>query len=344
MTFIYKDEISNYERQDFIEIIKKNFYKLDENLINEANEVRILNYGKKVYLRGLIETSNYCKKNCYYCGIQSSNNKVIRYRLTESEILESARLGYEIGLRTFVMQSGEDNYFTDDKLVSIISKIKYAYNDCAITLSLGERTYESYKKLFDSGADRYLLRHETATKSHYETLHPKELTLENRMNCLKNLKEIGFQTGAGFMVDSPNQTIENLADELIFLREFQPHMVGIGPFLPSKYTKFENSPKGILNHTIVMLALTRLLLPTVLLPSTTALGSLSENGREQGLKAGCNVIMPNISPTENRKNYSLYDNKISKGSEVLEGIQILCEDINKAGYEADFSIGNHKNI
>lgn len=334
----------NYTKQDFIEIISSNFNKLDENLIYEANEVRILNYGKKVYLRGLIETSNYCKKNCYYCGIQSSNRNVVRYRLTEKEILESAKLGYEIGLRTFVMQSGEDNYFTDDILVSIISKIKYAYNDCAITLSLGERSYESYKKLFDAGADRYLLRHETATGSHYKTLHPKELTLENRMMCLKNLKEIGFQTGAGFMVDSPNQTIENLADELIFLREFQPHMVGIGPFLPSKHTKFENSPKGILTHTIVMLALTRLLLPNVLLPSTTALGSLSDKGRELGLKAGCNVIMPNISPTENRKNYSLYDNKISKGSEVLEGIEILCEDIRMAGYEADFSIGNHKEI
>lgn len=305
----------------------------DEYLYECADRVRRERYGNAVYIRGLIEISNYCKNNCLYCGIRRGNKNIDRYRLNEEEILECCEEGYALGFRTFVMQGGEDCFFDDDFFCSVIRKIKKKYPDCAVTLSLGERSEESYKRLFESGADRYLLRHETATRAHYNRLHPKEMSFQKRMECLKTLKKIGFQTGAGFMVGSPYQTAENLVSDLMFIKDFQPQMVGIGPFIPHKDTPFCNEAQGTLRDTLVMVALTRLLLPNVLLPSTTALGTIHPEGREMGLRAGANVVMPNLSPLKFRKLYMLYDNKIATGDESAQLVKSLAEKVEAAGYE-----------
>ena len=300
-------------------------------------------YGNKVFMRGLIEFTNYWKNDCYYCGIRRSNNNISRYRLTLEDIMDCADLGYKLGYRTFVLQGGEDNYFTDDKIIEIIKSIKNKYKDCAITLSIGEESYDSYKKYFNAGADRYLLRHETATKEHYEKLHPSNLKLSNRINCLKNLKEIGYQVGAGLMVDSPYQSNENLAEDLIFLKDLNPEMVGIGPFIPHHDTIFKDEPTGILEKSIIILALTRLLLPSALIPATTAIGTIDPKGREAGLKAGCNVVMPNLSPINVRSKYALYDNKICIGDEAAECRKCIERRINMAGYVLDTSRGDNIN-
>lgn len=305
----------------------------DEYLFTVADRIRRQNYGTDVFIRGLIEISNYCKNNCYYCGIRRSNNNTVRYRLTTDDILSCCETGYSLGFRTFVLQGGEDGYFTDSILCEIIGKIKKKYPDCAITLSMGERTEESYYALFEAGADRYLLRHETACKNHYEKLHPEEMSFENRMKCLETLKKIGYQTGAGFMVGSPFQTTENLADDLLFLKKLQPEMVGIGPFISQKETPFKDFQNGDLRTTLVMVSLTRLLLPYSLIPSTTALGTISPNGRELGLRAGANVVMPNLSPVRYRKLYSLYDNKICMNEEAAESKNLLAQKIEAAGYK-----------
>lgn len=305
----------------------------DEYLFTVADRIRRQNYGTDVFIRGLIEISNYCKNNCYYCGIRRSNNNTVRYRLTTDDILSCCETGYSLGFRTFVLQGGEDGYFTDSILCEIIGKIKKKYPDCAITLSMGERTEESYYALFEAGADRYLLRHETACKNHYEKLHPEEMSFENRMKCLETLKKIGYQTGAGFMVGSPFQTTENLADDLLFLKKLQPEMVGIGPFISQKETPFKDFQNGDLRTTLVMVSLTRLLLPYSLIPSTTALGTISPNGRELGLRAGANVVMPNLSPVRYRKLYSLYDNKICMDEEAAESKNLLAQKIEAAGYK-----------
>lgn len=334
-------DIQTMDKQELAKVIKQYFENPDENLYMEADKIRKLHYGNKVYLRGLIEFSNYCAKGCYYCGISSSCNNIERYRLDFEHIMEAAEIGYNLGFRTFVLQGGEDPYFTDDLFCKIISEIKSKYNDVAITLSLGERSKESFKKLFDSGADRYLLRHETANEEHYSKLHPYDHSLSTRKKCLYDLKQIGYQVGAGFMVDSPFQTFETLAEDLLFLKELQPHMVGIGPFIPSKNTKFADYKEGKLEHVLVMMALTRLMLPKVLLPSTTALGTISPNGRELGLKSGGNVVMPNLSPTSVRAKYSLYDNKICTGDEAAECIKCISNRIIKSGYTPDMSRGDH---
>lgn len=300
-------------------------------------------YDNKVFMRGLIEFTNYCKNNCYYCGIRRSNRNISRYRLNLDEIMSCVDLGYKLGYRTFVLQGGEDNYFTDDKIIEIVKAIKNKYNDCAITLSIGEKSYDSYKKFFDAGADRYLLRHETATKDHYEKLHPKNLKLSNRINCLKNLKDIGYQVGAGFMIDSPYQNNENLSEDLIFIKELNPEMVGIGPFIPHHDTIFKDEPTGSLEKSIIILALTRLLLPSALIPATTALGTINPTGREAGLNAGCNVVMPNLSPTNVRSKYALYDNKICTGDEAAECRKCIEKRINMAGYILDTSRGDNIN-
>lgn len=305
----------------------------DEYLFTVADRIRRQNYGTDVFIRGLIEISNYCKNNCYYCGIRRSNNNTVRYRLTTDDILSCCETGYSLGFRTFVLQGGEDGYFTDSILCEIIGKIKKKYPDCAVTLSMGERTEESYNALFEAGADRYLLRHETACKSHYEKLHPEEMSFENRMKCLETLKKIGYQTGAGFMVGSPFQTTENLADDLLFLKKLQPEMVGIGPFISQKETPFKDFQNGDLRTTLVMVSLTRLLLPYSLIPSTTALGTISPNGRELGLRAGANVVMPNLSPVRYRKLYSLYDNKICMDEEAAESKNLLAQKIEATGYK-----------
>jgi len=323
------------------EVIESNFRTPEPELIKEADRIRRSIYGDRVFLRGLIEVSNVCRSNCYYCGIRHGNSHVDRYRLTKEEILACCEQGFQLGFRTFVLQGGEDPYLDDKRLVDIISSVREKYPACAITLSFGEKPKESYQRLFEAGANRYLLRHETASDDHYRRLHPDNLSLDHRKKCLYTLKEIGYQVGAGFMVDSPFQTVGNLAEDLLFLKELEPHMVGIGPFIPQKDTPLGKEKAGTLSHTITMLALTRLLLPEALLPSTTALGSIDPHGREQGLQAGANVVMPNLSPIEARSKYSLYDHKVSSGAEAAEGLENLIAQIRMAGYQADFSRGDH---
>ena len=282
----------------------------DTALFEAADQVRREHYGTDVFLRGLIEFTNYCKNDCYYCGIRRSNRCAERYRLTPEQILSCCENGYAMGFRTFVLQGGEDPRNTDEAICSLVDQIKTRYPDCAVTLSIGEKTRSSYQAYFDAGADRYLLRHETATDAHYRRLHPEELSLANRKRCLFDLKEIGFQVGAGFMVGSPGQSTKELLADLRFLQQLQPDMIGIGPFIPHHETPFAQEKPGTLELTLRMLSILRLMFPYVLLPATTALGTISPIGRELGLKAGANVMMPNLTPTDARKNYDLYDNKI----------------------------------
>ena len=315
---------------------------LAQELAKRAVAVRKAIYGNTVYIRGLIEISNYCKNDCLYCGIRRSNPNCSRYRLTEQDILACCEEGYALGFRTFVMQGGEDAYYTDERLYALIKEIKTRFPDCAVTLSLGERSRDSYQKLFDAGADRYLLRHETATAEHYASLHPKELTLENRLRCLHDLKAIGYQTGCGFMVGSPNQTSAHLAADLKFVEEFQPAMCGIGPFIPQSDTPFGKEKAGTLELTCYLLSILRLIKPNLLLPSTTALGSIDPFGREKGILAGANVVMPNLSPPGVRKKYQLYNNKVSDGAESAQSKQTLIEKMSAIGYEIVTARGDVK--
>ncbi len=311
-------------------------------LCEKANQKKEAVYGKSVYIRGLIEFTNFCKNDCYYCGIRCSNKKAVRYRLSLTDILSACEQGDALGIETFVLQGGEDPYFTDDKILEIISAIKRKYPKKALTLSVGEKPYESYQKYKNVGADRYLLRHETITVEHYKKLHPKILSIENRVKCLHALKELGFQTGAGMMVGSPYQRDEHLAEDLLFLRKFQPHMVGIGPFIHHNHTPFQNFPDGSVDKTIKMVALTRLLLPNALIPSTTALATLSNDGRKQALLSGANVVMPNLTPLPVRGNYLLYQNKIATGTETGESFQLLKEEIEAIGLTVDLSRGDYQ--
>lgn len=314
--------------------------KVMERLSKEAVRLRRLYYGDKVFTRGLIEYTNYCKNNCYYCGIRRGNKNVTRYRLSEEEILACCENGYELGFRTFVLQGGEDPYFTDERMVSIIEKIKEKYPDCALTLSIGEKSYESYKRFREAGADRYLLRHETANEEHYRSLHPQEMSLAVRKQCLYDLKALGYQVGAGCMVGSPGQTLEHLAEDLVFLQELQPEMVGIGPFIPHHDTQFAGEKAGSVELTLFLLAVIRILLPKVLLPATTALGTMDPRGREKGMEAGANVVMPNLSPVMNRKNYELYDNKICTGEESAECKNCLSRRMKSVGCQLVYERGD----
>lgn len=300
-------------------------------LAEEACRIRNQIYGNHVYIRGLIEISNICRNDCFYCGIRRSNTSCARYRLTHEEILSCCEEGYALGFRTFVLQGGEDGYYTDDVLCSIVSDIKNRFPDCAVTLSMGERSRESYQRLFDAGADRYLLRHETADSVHYARLHPVTLTLEKRMQCLNDLRDIGYQVGAGFMVGSPYQTEENLAKDLCFIGDFKPDMCGIGPFIPHKDTPFGAFPAGSVSLTCFLLSVIRIIHPTILLPATTALGTLLPDGREKGILSGANVVMPNLSPASSRKKYQLYNNKLSDGAESAQCLNQLKERVAKAG-------------
>ena len=302
---------------------------LSERAVNSRKQI----YGNAVYVRGLIEFSNICKNDCLYCGIRRSNSNCDRYRLTTDEILECCEDGYSLGFRTFVLQSGEDGYFTDGILCGIVEKIKSKYPDCAVTLSLGERSRESYQRLFDAGADRYLLRHETADSEHYRKLHPPEMSYEHRMKCLSDLREIGYQVGCGFMVSSPYQTALNLAKDLKFIEKFKPDMCGIGPFVPHKDTPFGKMQGGTAELTCYLLSIIRLIRPNILLPSTTALGTIDPLGREKGILAGANVVMPNLSPVSVRKKYELYDNKICTGEESAQCRNCLNMRMSSIGYE-----------
>lgn len=304
----------------------------DDALAKAADEVRRSVYKDEVFLRGLIEFTNYCRNNCYYCGIRGGNQNAERYRLSKEEILECCREGYGLGYRTFVLQGGEDLTYSDEDICDIVKSIKELYPEAAVTLSIGEREKESYRKLKEAGADRYLLRHETATEEHYRILHPEELSLPHRKQCLYDLKDLGFQVGAGFMVGSPGQTDKCILADFRFLQELKPDMIGIGPFIPHKDTIFKDEPAGSLELTLRILSLLRLMFPYVLLPSTTALGTISPNGRELGLQHGANVVMPNLSPVRFRKQYELYDNKICTGEEAAECKGCLELRVKKAGY------------
>ncbi len=313
-------------------------------LAEKAKVVRESIYGKSVFIRGLIEISNYCKNNCLYCGIRRENRLCSRYRLTVDEILGCCDEGYELGFRTFVLQGGEDGYYTDDLLCELIKIIKDKYSDCAVTLSLGERSYESYKQLKTAGADRYLLRHETADAVHYGKLHPADMSFKNRMKCLNDLKSLGYQVGCGFMVGSPWQTNKNLAQDLKFIEEFKPDMCGIGPFIPQADTPFRGKAAGTVELTCYLLSIIRLIKPNILLPSTTALGSIDPDGREKGILSGANVVMPNLSPASVRKKYALYDNKASDGAESAQSKKIREEKIRSVGYNIVTDRGDIKTI
>lgn len=331
-------------KEEFVTLISNRNPELDQYLFDRAVAVRRKIYGTDVYLRGLIELSNYCRNDCLYCGIRRSNQQAERYRLTKEQVLDCCQTGYELGFRTFVLQGGEDSYFTDDRLCDIISTMKSNYADCAITLSLGEKSYASYQSYYDAGADRYLLRHETANEMHYNKLHPISMSLTNRKQCLYNLKEIGFQVGCGLMVGSPWQTVECLAEDLFFIHELKPEMVGIGPFIPHHATPFAEEPAGTLEMTRFMLGLIRLMLPNVLMPSTTALGTIHPRGRELGILAGANVVMPNLSPREVREKYLLYDNKLCTGEEAAESCYGLQQKLEEIGYSIKVDRGDYKSV
>lgn len=322
--------IKNLTDDELINLINTDAY--DSELFSLSDAVRRENYGTDVYIRGLIEFTNYCKNNCYYCGIRAGNKNAVRYRLTKDEIMDCCTEGYNLGFRTFVLQGGEDLYFTDEKVCEIVYSIRNKYPDCAITLSIGEKPKESYKSYFSAGANRYLLRHESADACHYGKLHPYNMSLIARKKCLYNLKEIGYQVGSGFMVGSPFQTTENLVSDLRFLQELSPDMIGIGPYITHNETPFAGKPSGSLELTLRMVAILRLLFPYALIPSTTALGTIHPQGRELGLKAGANVVMPNLSPVRVRKLYDLYDNKICTGDEAAEYRMCLEKRVQNAGY------------
>ncbi|MDR2757693.1 MAG: [FeFe] hydrogenase H-cluster radical SAM maturase HydE [Planctomycetaceae bacterium] len=316
----------------------------DRELFQYADKIRKEYYGTDVYVRGLIEFTNYCKNDCFYCGIRQSNRNLERYRLSKDEILSCCEIGYKLGYRTFVLQGGEDPFYTDKRIYEIVSEIRKKYTDCAITLSIGEKPYESYETFFKAGANRYLLRHETADTEHYAKLHPAEMSLENRKNCLRNLKKIGYQVGSGFMVGSPFQTTDCLIKDLRFLQELEPAMIGIGPFIAHHETPFNRFKNGDLQLTLRLVGILRLMFPYALIPATTALGTADPQGREMGLRAGANVVMPNLSPVDVRKKYELYDNKICTGDEAAECRACLSRRVLSAGYEIVTDIGHVRSL
>ncbi len=335
-------QTQNITREELEQILTTDDEVTVEALRQAARGVANAIYGNKIYIRGLIEISNYCKNDCLYCGLRRSNPFAVRYRLTDEQIYACCEEGYQLGFRTFVMQGGEDGWFDDKRMCRIVSTVRNRYPDCAITLSLGERSHESYQALYDAGANRYLLRHETASPEHYAKLHPAEMSWQHRMECLCDLKKIGYQVGCGFMVGSPYQTFDTLYADLQFIRKFRPQMVGIGPFISAHDTPFAGQPNGKVSYTLRLLAIIRLLQPPVLLPATTALGTLHPQGRELGIQYGANVLMPNLSPTEHRKDYAIYDGKICTGEESAQCKVCTEQRIRKIGYEMVVDRGDYK--
>ena len=332
----------NLNDEELLALITMEDGEADRYLAQRASQVRDRVYGKQVFIRGLIEFTNYCRNDCNYCGIRRSNRNCSRYRLTQEQILGCCEAGYGLGFRTFVLQGGEDPWFTRERITELVRAIKGKFPDCALTLSVGEKDRETYQEWFDAGSDRYLLRHETADPEHYSQLHPKELSLENRMRCLRDLKEIGYQTGCGFMVGSPGQTPEMILRDLRFIQDFRPQMVGIGPFIPHKDTMYRDEKAGSAALTLRLLAILRLMLPDVLLPATTALGTVLGDGRQQGMLHGCNVVMPNLSPEDVREKYALYDNKLSFGAEAAESVQLLKASMAAIGHQVVTDRGDWK--
>lgn len=342
---IDKLEADSYlTKEEWVMLIENRCEDTAEYLFEKARKWQNKYYGNRIYTRGLIEFTNYCKNDCYYCGIRRSNRNANRYRLTKEQILECCQNGYELGFRTFVLQGGEDAWFTQERLEEIVWAVREGYPDCAITLSIGERSKESYQRLFEAGADRYLLRHETANVMHYGSLHPPELSAEHRKQCLRDLKEIGYQTGTGFMVGSPGQTAEHLAEDMMFIRKLEPHMVGIGPFVPHHDTPFAEKTGGSVELTLFLIGLLRVMMPKLLLPATTALGTIDPRGREKGILAGANVVMPNLSPTDVRGKYELYDNKICTGDEAAECRMCLSRRMESIGYELAVDRGDYAKL
>lgn len=337
---LYKNQILS--KEEFVCLIEQRTEEDAQYLASLARKEAQKIYGTGVFPRGLIEFTNYCKNDCLYCGIRRSNPNVSRYRLTEEQILSACESGYELGYRSFVLQGGEDPYFDDERMVSIVSSMRKTYPDCAITLSLGERSAESYQALYKAGANRYLLRHETATEDHYQHLHPEKMSLSHRKQCLWNLKKAGFHVGTGFMVGAPGQTAAHLAEDLLFIKELEPKMVGIGPFVPHHDTPFKDEPSGTAELTTFLISVLRLMNHHLLLPSTTALGTIDPKGREKGILAGANVVMPNLSPIDVRKDYALYDNKICTGDEAAECVGCLGRRMDSIGYHLDFSRGDYR--
>lgn len=337
-------ERRSLSREDLVLLLGNVSESLSEYLFERSRERAVEYFGNRIYTRGLIELTNHCKNDCYYCGIRRGNRNVDRYRLDKTDILKCCEEGYGLGFRTFVLQGGEDPFYTDDRMIDIVSEIKRHYPDCAVTLSMGERSSDSYQALYDAGADRYLLRHETADPEHYARLHPREQSLENRKESLWALKRIGYQVGTGFMVGSPFQTIENLAEDLLFIQELSPAMIGIGPFIPHHDTPFADEPQGSLELTLFLVGILRLLIPNAMIPATTALGTIHPQGREKGILAGANVVMPNLSPIGVRKKYELYDNKICTGEEAAECRFCLQNRMKAIGYELVVDRGDFQPI
>ncbi|MCL2853159.1 MAG: [FeFe] hydrogenase H-cluster radical SAM maturase HydE [Defluviitaleaceae bacterium] len=336
-----KYNIRECSHSELTAIITENFRAPDPDLFELARAESLRNYQGRIFIRGLVEVSNYCKRDCLYCGIRRGNKELRRYRLAPEVILDCIENGYGLGLRSFVMQGGEDPGLTDEVMTEIIREFRRRFSDASLTLSLGEKSTEVYRAFFEAGADRYLLRHETASKAHYDRLHPPEMDFDARVRCLYALKKVGFQTGAGFMVGSPFQTVEDLARDLLFLKELEPHMVGLGPFIAQEDTPFAQYPSGGAAESLVMLALTKLMLPKAMLPATTALVTILKGDRKPIFDAGANVVMPNISPLDTRKLYTLYNGKVSTGAESTEGLANLVVQIKTAGYTPEFSRGDH---
>ena len=338
------EETHSLTNEEFVLLLSHTSEPLSEYLFEKSGKMTQKYFGNRIYTRGLIEFTNHCNSNCLYCGIRRANSNIDRYRLSKDEIMDCCREGYSLGFRTFVLQGGEDSFYTDSKMIDIISTIKESYPDCALTLSIGEKSKATYKAFYDAGADRYLLRHETANEDHYNKLHPKIQTLQSRKECLWALKDIGYQVGTGFMVGSPFQTFENLAEDLLFIKELSPEMIGIGPFIPHHDTPFADKAKGSFELTLFLIGILRLLIPNSLIPATTSLGTINPMGREKGVLAGANVVMPNLSPVSVRKKYELYDNKICTGEEAAECRLCLQNRMQSIGYEIVTDRGDFKPI